>query len=80
MEYTINLITEWQSQYDVNEMRVAVEYPGSWSDMSEQVDITPAPNMVIVRGAVSATTLTALQADANVLILTFEEVINETIG
>ncbi|MCL4252076.1 MAG: hypothetical protein KJ065_28260 [Anaerolineae bacterium] len=77
--YTIEVLTFWVFE-GARVADVVLRYRANgvaWTDATGQVDanLTPDPNVVVWHGLVDAATLTALEADADVVVLNSEEVV-----
>lgn len=69
------VVTPWRRVNGVNEMAVALDYPGEWSDATWQPDETVlnGHDVFVARGVVSEAQLTALQADSQYVVLWFAD-------
>jgi len=80
MIYQVEVLTAWLD-VDGNQNHfiadVIKRYPGEWSVDVQQEVIPPNPNLVIVVGVITADTLTALENDGEIEILTSEIHIDE---
>lgn len=73
----VTVLTKWTSNTGANVADV-VRYPGAWTDDTGQRDdqISPDPNVVVFYGEVDDVTLDALEADADVIVLQSEVIID----
>ena len=76
--YMIEVLTFWVSEGD-NTADVVRRYTvagTAWTDVTGQPDanLIPDPNVVVWHGLVDEATLTALEADPDVIVLNSEEV------
>ena len=69
-------VTRWVSEPGRNDMEIALNYNGAFTDTTGQPDanIAPDPNAFVVFFEVEDTTLEAMQKDANLVILWTEEI------
>jgi hypothetical protein len=75
----VELITQWTVVGGVNTPAVSAlitSAGGAWQDITGTPgqSITPEPNAVVIEATVADETLAVLQADANVFILSVEEI------
>lgn len=74
--YRGEAVTRWVSEPDRNDMEIALNHNGAFTDVTGQPDanIPPDPDAFVVFFEVKAATLAAMQNDANLVILWSEEV------
>lgn len=61
--YRIILADEWVNDGSGNAMRVTLHYPGTWTDITGQLDVPTDPNLTVVEGEVSDDVATQIDSD-----------------